>query len=207
MALLKKDDILRGLRRLDAKAKAAGVIVDLSINGGAALAIAFDIRHATRDVDAVVRGNPDFLRRAAADIAHEEGWPVDWLNDGVKGFTSANEKMQLMAGFEARGDGGLRIHTPAPEYLFAMKCMAMRPEGIEGSHDISDIRALAIAAGIKNAADALALVEAFYPAARIPPKVRFGVQEIMERLADSGARRTAKAAKAATASGKPRPNR
>ena len=28
----------------------------------------------------------------------------------------------------------------------------------------------------------LALVEAFYPSFRIPPKVRFGVEEIMERV-------------------------
>jgi hypothetical protein len=186
VAMLKKEDILRGLGKLDQKAKAAGVIVDLSIYGGAALAIAFDIRHATRDVDAVVRGNPDFVRRAANEIAEEEGWPDGWLNDGVKGFTSSNEKMQLMVGFEASAEGGLRIYTPTPEYLFAMKCMAMRPEGIDGSHDISDIKALAVAAGIKNPEEALALVGSFYPASRIPPKVRFGVEEIMEQLAASG---------------------
>jgi len=187
MAMLTKHDILRGLTQLDAMAKDAGVIVDLSIYGGAALAIAFDIRHATRDVDAVVRGNPDFVRQAAAKIAQEEGWPDDWLNDGVKGFTSDNEQMQLMVGFEASTCGGLRIHIPTPQYLFAMKCMAMRPEGIDRSHDISDIKALAVAADIRSAEDALALVSSFYPASRIPPKVLFGVEEILEQLAASGA--------------------
>jgi len=182
MAMLKKEDILRGLRKLDDKARASGVLVDLSIYGGAALAIAFDIRHATRDVDAVVRGNPDFLRTVAAEIADDEQWPKDWLNDGVKAFTSAKEQMKLMTGFAATPEGGLRIHVPTPEYLFAMKCMAMRAEGIEGSHDISDIRALAIEAKIRTVEEALSLVEAFYPAARIPPKIRFAVEEIMEQL-------------------------
>jgi hypothetical protein len=181
--LLKKEDILRGLQKIDILAKKAGIVVDISVYGGAALAIAFDIRHATRDVDAVARGAPEFLRKAAADVATEEGWPENWLNDGVKGFTSANEKMLLMKNFDNPDSGGLRIYTPAPEYLFAMKCMAMRPEGIEGSHDISDIEALADEAGIENAESALALVEAFYPASRIPPKVRFGVEEIMEKVA------------------------
>jgi hypothetical protein len=204
VALLKKQDILRGLSKLDAKAKAARVIVDLSIYGGAALAIAFDIRHATRDVDAVVRGDPSFVRHAASEIAKEEGWPDDWLNDGVKGFTSSDEKMRLMAGFEASADGGLRIYTPAPEYLFAMKCMAMRPEGIDGSHDISDIKALAVAAGIKTAEEALALVASFYPASRIPPKVLFGVEEIMQQLAASGAGLSRVAAQAPQASKKPK---
>ncbi|MDP2370010.1 hypothetical protein [Rhodoferax sp.] len=183
MTMLKKEDILRGLRKIDEMAVSAGVLVDLSVYGGAALAIAFNIRHATRDVDAVVHGAPEFLRLAARKVANEESWPEDWLNDGVKGFTSSNEKMRLMEDFAASPAGGLRIHTPAPEYLFAMKCMAMRPEGIEGSHDISDIEALAEAAGIGDAASALALVEAFYPASRIPPRVRFGVEEIMERMA------------------------
>jgi hypothetical protein len=194
MAMLTKEDILRGLTKLDAMAKEASVIVDLSIYGGAALAIAFDLRHATRDVDAVVRGNPDFVRQAAAKIAEEEGWPDDWLNDGVKGFTSGNEQMQLMVGFEASTSGGLRIHIPTPQYLFAMKCMAMRPEGIEGSHDIADIKALALAADIKSAEEALALVSSFYPASRIPAKVMFGVEEIMEQLAASSACKSEQAA-------------
>ena len=181
MPMLEKDD---GLRKIDARAKEAGIIVDLSVYGGAALAIAFDIRRATRGVDAVVHGAPYFLRHAAAEIAIEEKWPLDWLNDGVKGFTSANEKMRLMENFAACASGGLRVYVPVPEYLFAMKCMAMRPDGLDGSHDISDIGALADEACIKDAAEALSLVEAFYPAARIPPKVRFGVEEIMERVLD-----------------------
>jgi hypothetical protein len=181
--MLRKADILRGLRKIDEKAKQAGVVIDLAVYGGAAMALAFDLRHATRDVDAVVRGNPDFLRRVAQEVADEEGWPDDWLNDGVKGFVSSQEQMRLMEDFEASPAGGLRVYTPTPEYLFAMKCMAMRPEGIGGSHDISDIEALADEAGIRNAADALALVESFYPSSRIPPKVKFGVEEIMERVA------------------------
>lgn len=150
--MLHKEDILRGLRKMDALAKEAGVVVDLSIYGG------------------------------AAEVAAAEGWPQDWLNDGVKGFTSSHEKMHLMESFGASAIGGLRVYTPVPEYLFAMKCMAMRPEGIDGSHDISDIEALADEAAIEDAKAALLLVEAFYPAARIPPIVRLGVEEIMDRV-------------------------
>ena len=182
MPLLSKGDIERGLRGIDAKARDASILIDLSVYGGAAMALAFDLRQATRDVDAVVRGHAGFLRRAAAEVALEEGWPDDWLNDGVKGFTSEHEQMRLMQTFPGSPDGGLRIHVPTPEYLFAMKCMAMCAEGLDGSHDISDIEALADIAGIEDFASALALVEAFYPAARIPPKVAFGVEEIMERV-------------------------
>jgi hypothetical protein len=75
MALLTKEDILRGLRKIDQMAQNAEMLVDLAIYGGAALALAFDVRLATRDVDAVVRGSPDFLRAAAAEVAIEERWP------------------------------------------------------------------------------------------------------------------------------------
>lgn len=182
MSMFTKADILRAFKKIDDKAKAAGLLIDLSVYGGAALAVAFNIRRATRDVDAVVQGSPEALRRIALEVANEEGWPEDWLNDGVKGFTSGQEKMIALQAFPGSSDGGLRIYTPAPEYFFAMKCMAMRPEGVDGSHDISDIDALADEAGISDAQAALALVEAFYPSARIPPKVRFGVEEIMERV-------------------------
>ncbi len=142
------------------------------------------------DIDSFLREFLDEFYQAKEDttreaMLHDEPpRPDDWLNDGVKGFTSANEKMVLMKSFEGSPDGGLRIYTPSPEYLFAMKCMAMRPEGIEGSHDITDIELLVKEIGINDAAAALSLVEAFYPSARIPPKVRFGVEEIMERMAN-----------------------
>lgn len=179
---LGKADILEGLQRLDAIARDAGVIVDLAIYGGAALSLVFDLRHTTRDVDAVVRGDPTFLREAARRVADEMDWPEDWLNDGVKGFLSANEELEMLPAFSGDTGSGLRIYTPSPQYLFAMKCMAMRPEGIEGSHDISDIEALADVAQINNLAEALDLVQAFYPAGQVPAKVRFGVEEIMTRV-------------------------
>jgi hypothetical protein len=104
--MLTKDEILRGLRKIGVQARASRILVDLSIYGGAALAIAFDLRNATRDVDAVVQGSPQFLRKAASDVADEEGWPQDWLNDGVKGFLSDNEQMFLMESFAAGPEGG-----------------------------------------------------------------------------------------------------
>ena len=78
----------------------------------------------------------------------------------------------------------------------------MRPEGIDGSHDISDIEALADIAQIADTNSALELVEAFYPSRDIPAKVRFGVEEIMERVQDR--RRKAKRAGRTPGRGKKR---
>ena len=180
--VLSREDILRGLRRLDERARTASLVVEIAIYGGAALCLAFDTRVATRDVDVVIRSAPQFVRAAARDIAREEEWPEDWLNDGVKEFIAASEDLRLMQEFTAPGGTGLRIFMPSPEYPFAMKCMSMRAEGLDGSHEISDIEVLADIAGIADADEALSIVEGFYPSSRIPPKVKFGVEEIMERV-------------------------
>ncbi|MDR3087337.1 MAG: nucleotidyltransferase [Azoarcus sp.] len=184
--ILTREDILRGLKCLDQRAKQDGIAVDVSIYGGAALILAFDLKRATRDVDVSVTGNLNYVRKVAAEIARTQGWPESWLNDGVKGFLSAHEQMRALDDFAPEGEtGGIRIYTPSPEYLFAMKCMAMRPEGMDGSHDFSDIEFLAGEAGIRDAESALKLIEAFYPASRIPARVAFGVAEIMGRMAES----------------------
>ena len=180
--MLTRRDIIDGLRRLDEIAREHGVMIDIAVYGGAALSLVYDVRQATRDVDAVVHQHSEFFREASARIAAERDWPEDWLNDGVKGFLSAKEAMQSLPGFPGSETAGLRIYTPTPEYLFAMKCLAMRPDGIEGSHDISDIEFLADHAQIPDAEAAMQLVETFYPANRIPAKVRFGIEEIMERI-------------------------
>jgi hypothetical protein len=186
MANLRREDILYGLERLNQKARETGVIIDISVYGGAALILAFNLERATRDVDVVVKGDMSFVRKLAAEIAAENDWPETWLNDGVKGFVAASEDMRRLPDFNAEKEGGVRIYTPSAEYLFAMKCMAMRPE--DSSRDFADIEFLAKEAGIRDAETALELVASFYPTARIPVKVSFGVQEIMERVAEKGMR-------------------
>jgi hypothetical protein len=83
-----------------------------AVYGGAALALVFDLRQVTRDVDAVVRGSQEFLRRVVGEIAEEDGWPTDWLNDGVKGFLSHHEEWRAITEFQASDEGGLRLYVP-----------------------------------------------------------------------------------------------
>ncbi len=187
--MLTREEIEGALRQLDTRALEAGVHVDLAVYGGAAMVIAFNARQATKDVDAVIRGEPDFLRKAVVEIAQERNWPEDWLNDGVKGFLSGQEDLRTMPAYKGSPVGGLRVYVPSPAYMFAMKAMAMRTGGLEeGGHDVGDIEAMVEEAEINDLAHALAVVESFYPRAQIPAKVRFGVEEIMERVMDARAK-------------------
>jgi Nucleotidyltransferase of unknown function (DUF6036) len=180
--LLSKIDILNGLELLSAKARDAHLTVDLAIYGGAALALAFDMRTATRDVDAVIRSHHSFVRNAVREIAAERDWPENWLNDGVKGFTSASEQLRLMQDFQGSPDGGLRVHIPTPEYLLAMKCMAMRIDDPDADHDIADIKNLAQLLQIETPEAFFDIIAQFYPAAKITPKTAFGVEEIAGQM-------------------------
>ena len=84
------------------------------------------------------------VRQAAIRVAERAGVEPDWLNDGVKGFLSnadADSK-QLFGTYPSEAEPGLRVMLPKPEYLFAMKCRAMRVGGADESADIDDIRHL-----------------------------------------------------------------
>ncbi|MGQ0591282.1 MAG: hypothetical protein ACT4QB_01175 [Gammaproteobacteria bacterium] len=172
-------EILRALTRLGEIAWDAQRILDMAVYGGSAIVLAWGFRVSTKDVDAVVRGDPSFLRRAVRQVAEEQGWPEDWLNDGVKGFVSGNESLCLQGTYPSPERPGLRVYVPTAEYMLAMKCMAMRAEGVEEARDIEDIRHLIGITGLTTTEQVLTLVEGFYPRSLIPPRVALGVEEIV----------------------------
>lgn len=58
---------------------------EIFLVGGATIAVAFDPRRSTRDLDAVFAPTDD-VRRAVRAVAEDNGLTDDWLNDAVKGF-------------------------------------------------------------------------------------------------------------------------
>ena len=114
------------------------------IYGGSALLLTLNRQINTGDVDAVFEGNKDFIKRLAAEMAEEFGWDENWLNDGVKGWLSNRDAdpdvKALFKTYPSEDQPGLRVYTAKPEYLFAMKCRAMRIGGIETNSDIDDIK-------------------------------------------------------------------
>jgi hypothetical protein len=184
--ILNKSKLLNAFEELGKKAWARGKTIEISVYGGSALMLSFDWRAATRDVDAVYEADKILIHELAAEVAEDFGWDPDWLNDGVKGFLSArdsDEGQKLSFGeFPSPNQPGLRVFVPHPEYMFAMKCRAMRLGGNEENSDIEDIRNLAVELGISSAEEALDIVSSFYPASQLQPKVRFGLEEIFDAL-------------------------
>lgn len=148
------------------------VIGEVYVVGGAVMALAFAARPSTNDVDALFVPK-EAVRRAARKVAVEAGVREDWLNDAAKGFVTDTAEFSPWLELSH-----LRVFVPVPEYLLAMKCVAFRlgPE----FHDEGDVRYLLRYLNIERADDALAIVEQYFPADRIPPKTRFALQEILD---------------------------
>lgn len=174
------------LTELGRRSYEAGRTVEIAVYGGAALLLTLNRRVSTRDVDGVIEKDKNFVKKLAAEMAEEFGWDANWLNDGVKGWLSSLDSNPgvkvLFKTYPSEEQPGLRVFVPKPEYLFAMKCRAMRVGGVDSSSDIADIRRLANVIGIASAAEALALVESFYPHNMIEPKTRFVLEEIFSSL-------------------------
>jgi hypothetical protein len=173
---------------LGRRAHALGRTIEIAIYGGAALLLILKQRAATKDVDGVFDRDKDFVRKLATEMAEEFGWDQNWLNDGVKGWLSQVDSdpdvKKLFKTYPSEDEPGLRVFIPKPEYMFAMKCRAMRVGGVEGSSDIDDIRGLAQVLRITDIEQALAIVEGFYPANLLEPKTRLGLEEILSSLND-----------------------
>ena len=136
--------------------------------GGAAMAVAYDARRATRDIGAVFAPK-DAIYRMSQEIAQECGLPPNWLNDAVKGFLAGPDPHAL----PVLDLPGLRVLAASPRYLLAMKLLAARRE------DEDDIRFLLTHLGITRVDEALQVVLDLYPEARILPRTRFMLEEIL----------------------------
>lgn len=125
MALLTRQDIINALERLGQLAAADGYTLQLLIVGGAAMALGYNARQATQDIDALFLPPPEarVVRSWAAAIARERDWPDDWLNDGAKGYLiGISQGPVLMA------SRGIKARQPATEQLLAMKLCAWRDD-------------------------------------------------------------------------------
>ena len=98
--------------------------------------------------------------------------PDDWLNDSVKGFLGG------------RGDfdpylelANLRVFVARPEYLLAMKCMAIRI-GAE-FHDLDDVRYLLRYLNLTVADETLSIVSRYFGENEIPLKTRLALEEML----------------------------
>jgi hypothetical protein len=166
--LLDADGIRAAFTALDEELGRSGVRGELFVVGGAAMALAYDARRATVDVDAAFLPASE-VRKAARRVAEELGLEPDWLNDGAKAFMPGNDPNQISV-FEGNN---LSVAAASPRYLLAMKLLAARVD-----RDQDDIRALYELCGFTSAEEGLRLLETIYPSHVIAPRAQLLLQEM-----------------------------
>jgi hypothetical protein len=89
--LLDRKGIEEAFRRLGDRLAKRGVVADIYVFGGAAMALAYDSRRATRDVDALFKPHGIVLEEAQA-VAADLGLPHWWLNEQLRPITQPDPK-------------------------------------------------------------------------------------------------------------------
>jgi predicted nucleotidyltransferase len=166
--LLDRAGIQRALTRLGERLHRRGVTADLYIFGGAAIALAFDARRATRDIDALFVPHGIVLDEARA-VADELGLPPWWLNEQASVYVAPGRDVDAPRVFD---HPGLRVAIASPERLLAMKVLAARPR------DEDDVRLLAAHLGLTSAAAVLDLTAEIFPDEHVLDRARLLVEDL-----------------------------
>ena len=168
--MLDRDALRSYLDELADVLAARQIRAEMFVVGGAAMALAYNTRRATRDIDAVFEPK-GAVYQAAAEVAerHPDALDSDWLNDAVKGLLPGRDPHASVV-FEHEG---LRVLVASPGYLLAMKVAAARVE-----RDVDDIVALIELCDFTSVEEALNHVESVYPHAKLEPRSQFLLEEI-----------------------------
>jgi hypothetical protein len=128
-------------------------VADIFIVGGAAMALAHDAAHVTRDVDAMFKPH-GIVHEEAMQVADDLGLPRWWLNERASSYISGKDDLEKRRVFD---HPGLPVMAASPRHIFAMKALAAR------TRDVYDLRVLADIVGVESAEAALQICADFYP--------------------------------------------
>lgn len=167
MIAVDRGQIVAALTDLGRALEERGVSGEMYIVGGAAIALAYDARRSTRDIDAVFEPKM-VIYEVAADVAERRGLPPGWLNDAVKGFLAGDDP----GAAPIIDVPGLRCMAASPRILLAMKVLAHRV-----GEDEDDVLLLARELGLTSADEVLAVAEEVF-GDRLAAAARFFVTEL-----------------------------
>ncbi|MEV0004150.1 DUF6036 family nucleotidyltransferase, partial [Micromonospora sp. NPDC050980] len=145
-------------------------VADLYVFGGAAMALAYDARRATRDIDAVFQPHGIVLDEARS-VADELGLPHWWLNEQASAYVAPGGDATAPRVFD---HPGLRVAAASPEHLLAMKVLAAR------RRDAEDIHFLVNQLGLTSTEQVLALCAEIFPEEEIPGRARLVLDDVFE---------------------------
>ena len=169
--LLDREAIERVLGRLADRLSARGVTADVYVFGGAAMAMAYDARRATRvspDIDAIFVPHGVVLEEARA-VAEEFGLPDWWLNEQASVYVAPGGDPDAPRILDRPG---LRVTAASPEHLLAMKALAAR------RRDLDDLRLLVDHLKLTTADEVMVLCARIFPDEPLPDRARLRIEDL-----------------------------
>lgn len=166
---LSREQIIELLQELGTDLDGQGLRADIFAVGGAAMALGYNMRRLTADVDGVFEPKAVVYEAARRVAARHDGLSDDWINDAVKGLLPGADPHARVV-LEAPG---VTVSIPSPQYLLALKVQAARID-----RDSDDIARLAAECGARSAQEILDIAERVIGAGRLLPKAQFLVQEM-----------------------------
>ncbi len=166
--LLDRGAIQEAFRRLGDRLARRGVVADVYVIGGAAMALAYDARRSTRDIDAVFQPHGIVVEEARA-VADELGLPPWWLNEQASAYVAPGGDATAPRVFD---HPGLRVSAASPEHLLAMKVLASR------RRDAEDIRYLVKHLGLSSAVEVMAMCAEVFPDEPVPDRAKMILEDL-----------------------------
>ena len=158
--LLDRVQLERAFTALGERLVRRGVVADVFVVGGAAMALAYDATRVTRDVDPLFVPHGVVLEEAR-NVAQDLGLPAWWLNEQASVYISGKDDPGRRRVFD---HPGLRVTAASPRHIFAMKALAAR------TRDVDDLRLLASIIEVDSAETALRICAEFFPDEHVPPR-------------------------------------
>ena len=160
---------------------------EIALYGGSAIMFQFEWRQSSQDVDAVVisDGNHGLVREAVNYAAKKMDLENSWLSDNVSVYasTSAQEKDFKYAGmYPQNGKPGLRVIAAKPEYVLAMKLVALQRSTVQ-DRDFQDATNLALEIGLDTQDQLRAIFGKFFPGEELSFKASERLPELEAEIA------------------------
>jgi hypothetical protein len=166
--LLDREAIEQALRLLGDRLARRGVVADVYVFGGAAMALAYDARRATRDIDAVFQPHGVVLEEARA-VADELRLPHWWLNEQASVYVAPGGDAAAPRVFD---HPGLRVSAASPQHLLAMKVLAAR------RRDAEDIAFLVKHLSLSSVEEVLSLCAEIFRDEEVPARARLVLADV-----------------------------
>lgn len=164
------------LRELGRRLEALGIRADIFVVGGSAMALAYDARRSTSDIDAIIHPSQPVLAEARR-MADELGLAPNWLSDavidtihGLRGDPDPIDWTELAPG------SLVRVRIGSPEFLLAMKAMTTRRSTV----DLEDAAFLCVLLGIVREEQVAEVVREYWGRVDVGSQELF-FEDIVER--------------------------